>query len=520
MKSGLIVALAVGCADDVPSLEGGGSSETGDGDGDPSTSGDGDPATGDGDGDPTTSGDGDPGPASCADQPGPWDLGHPIPRQDQIPGDPQAGLDALLQEGYVSCGIPWTLFSLMKPFLGSFTGGPSLPWREGKNAEVPVGWNVIELDDGSEMVAPNCFNCHAAEFNGELVLGLGRHDADFTADLFSLMQLVPQLPPLDDSGAAFNKFLERFEVVGPDSQMLTIGTNPAVEYALILVSHRNPFTLEWSEEPLEQLPSNLVIPADPPPWWRAKKKATHFANGMSRGDHRGTMILASSLCTDTAAEASVILDYFIDIQAYLESIEPPQYPLPVDEVLAAEGAELFECHCQGCHGSYDAHDPGAETYPNLLVPLEIIGTDPVFASYAAGPLNYLEDWFESSYFGTVTDLATNDPFPGYVAPPLDAVWASAPYFHNASVPTLELVLDSEARPSYWKREDFDSTNYDWDALGWPYEVLDYGQDDADPSERSSIYDTSKAGHKNGGHSFGDALSEHERAAVLEYLKTI
>ncbi|MCB9748591.1 MAG: hypothetical protein H6713_01160 [Myxococcales bacterium] len=466
--------------------------------------------------DATTTGE----PLSCAELPGPWHLGYSIPRADSPPGDPQAGLDALLQEDYVSCGIPWEMFALMRPFLGSFAGGPELDWREGKNAQVPVGWNVLEMQDGSEIVAPNCFNCHSAEFNGELVLGLGRHDADFTTDLFTLMQLVPQLPPLNDAGDAFNKFLERFSVVGPDSSMLTVGTNPAVEYALILVSHRNPYTLEWSEEPLQELPPDLHVPADPPPWWRAKKKASHFANGMSRGDHRGTMILASSLCTDSAAEASQIVGYFDDVQAYLESIEPPNYPLPVDEALAAEGAALFECHCQGCHGSYDTDDPEAEEYPNMLIPLEVIGTDPVFAANAAGDLNYLQEWFEESYFGTVTELATDDPFPGYVAPPLDAVWASAPYFHNGSVPSLELVLDSGARPTYWKRVDLDSTHYDWDELGWRYEAVPYGQDDAPLTQRRFIYDTTKPGHSGAGHTFGDALDDHERAAVLEYLKTI
>jgi hypothetical protein len=109
---------------------------------------------------------------------------------------------------------------------------------------------------------------------------------------------------------------------------------------------------------------------------------------------------------------------------------------------------------------------------------------------------------------------------GYVAPPLDGIWATAPYFHNASVPTIELVLDSSARPTYWKRVDYESTNYDWDTLGWPYEVLDHGQDTASVSERKYIYDTTKPSHGNGGHSFGDDLDAQQRAAVIEYLKTL
>jgi mono/diheme cytochrome c family protein len=290
-------------------------------------------------------------------------------------------------------------------------------------------------------------------------------------------------------------------------------------YAVVLVSHRNPFTLAWQDESALEFPPNLTVPADPPPWWRHSKKASHFANGMSRGDHRGTMILASSLCTDTAAEASQILDYFIDIQAWLDSLEAPAYPRAVDQTLAAEGAELFECHCAGCHGTY-ADDPATETYDNLLIPLDVIGTDPVMAGYAANQFSYLEEWFEQSYFGTVTELATGEPFVGYVAPPLDGIWASAPYFHNGSVPSIELVLDSNRRPAHWVRDDFDSSNYDWQALGWPWSPRNYGQDDASIAERKYIYDTTKPGHRNTGHVFGDDFSDSERAAVLEYLKTI
>jgi mono/diheme cytochrome c family protein len=508
----ILTAPSLACGDAPPSLEGGSTGESGE-----SGSGSGD---GDGDGSTEEGESGETGePQSCAELPGPWDAGYSIAKKQPLPGDPQVGLDALLEEDYVSCGIPWELFGIMKPFIGSFASGPTLDWRSGKNAQVPVGWNVVEMGDGSELVVPNCFGCHAAEFDGELILGLGRHDGDFTTDLGSLMQLAPTLPPLNDAGAAFNKFLERFSVIGPPSTMLTIGTNPAIMYAVVLVSRRNPFTLAWLDEPLVEIPPGVLVPADPPPWWRAKKKATHFINGMSRGDHRGTMILASSLCTDTAAEASEVLDYFIDIQAWMATLEPPTYTRAVDEVLAAEGAELFECRCAGCHGTY-SDDPEAETYPNLLVPLELIGTDPVMASYAANELNYLEEWFKDSYYGTVTELETADPFVGYVAPPLDGVWASAPYFHNGSVPTLELVLDSSRRPTHWRREDYESTSYDWEALGWRWNPVPYGRDEAPLGERIYIYDTTQPGHANTGHTFGDDLGAHERAAVLEYLKTI
>ena len=55
---------------------------------------------------------------------------------------------------------------------------------------------------------------------------------------------------------------------------------------------------------------------------------------------------------------------------------------------------------------------------------------------------------------------TADPVPGYTAPPLDGIWATGPFLHNGSVPNLALVLDSTRRPTYWRRVDFDSTNFE------------------------------------------------------------
>jgi len=81
-------------------------------------------------------------------------------------------------------------------------------------------------------------------------------------------------------------------------------------------------------------------------------------------------------------------------------------------------------------------------------------------------------------------------------------------------------LSSSGRPTYWRRENYDSQNYDWNALGWVWQELDYGQSDAPIGEAKHIYDTPILGHDNGGHIFGDHLSDDERAAVLEYLESI
>jgi mono/diheme cytochrome c family protein len=509
LASGLLLSLA--CADPATpgneAAEESGSESPGDGDGDPTDTAE-----------TTESGEsGETGEPECVGN-GLWAYGHSIPMEAQSPGDPEAGRIALFEEDYVACGVPWELFGLAKGAIGSIGEGEMLAWRSGKNAQVPYSWNVNAAPDGSEFVSPNCLQCHAGHFNGELIIGLGRVDADYTTDIGTLMQAVPPLPAITDAGELMNKFVERYSAVGPWSQQRTVGTNPAIMLAVALVNYRNPFTLAWLDEPTMELPEGVIVAADPPPWWRVKKRAAQFINGMSRGDHRGTMILASSLCTDSAAEAAQILDYFADINAYLASLEPPEYPGPIDESLASEGEAIFLCECAGCHGTYD-EDPANETYPNLLLPLDVIGTDAIMASAAAGDFNYLEEWFDDSYYGTVSRVETNNPFVGYVAPPLDGIWATAPYFHNGSVPSIELVLDSSSRPAYWKRVDFDSTNYDWETLGWPWEPAQ-SQANTAASERKYVYDTTIMSHSKTGHTFGDQLTAYERKAVLEYLKTI
>ncbi len=117
-------------------------------------------------------------------------------------------------------------------------------------------------------------------------------------------------------------------------------------------------------------------------------------------------------------------------------------------------------------------------------------------------------------------MVPNDPFPGYMPPPLDGIWATAPYFHNGSVPNVELVLNSAARPTDWRRVDLDSTHFDEQALGWPYVEVPYPQDQAPEAERDLVYDTTLWSQSNQGHPFGDHLTSAERHAVIEYLKTL
>jgi hypothetical protein len=77
---------------------------------------------------------------------------------------------------------------------------------------------------------------------------------------------------------------------------------------------------------------------------------------------------------------------------------------------------------------------------------------------------------------------------------------------------LDALLNSKLRPRYWSR-DFNHTQYDYDQIGWKFSV------ENGPSN-TSIYNTDLPGYGNYGHTFGDVLTDAERKAVIEYLKTL
>jgi mono/diheme cytochrome c family protein len=244
-----------------------------------------------------------------------------------------------------------------------------------------------------------------------------------------------------------------------------------------------------------------------------KKKHAMFYDGAGRGDHARIMMTASTLCVDTVAEAEAIDAYFPDVRAFIMGLEAPAWPFAVDAALAATGETVFRGVCARCHGTYGE---GGE-YPNLVIALDEVGTDPLLASGVAQFAGDYVRWFNRSFFGEKAFLS---PARGYVAPPLDGIWATAPFLHNGSVPTMAALLDSSLRTPYFIRS-FDTSTYSETLMGWPSTPLPAGQDaEPDYDRKVKIYDTSLLGYSNAGHTFGDTLTAEERRAVLEYLKTL
>ena len=369
-------------------------------------------------------------------------------------------------------------------------------------------FTTIQSPEGISMIAPNCLQCHADSLRGEYLIGLPNTSFDFTVDMtfasgFIKKSLLYQYGESSKEWAASFPFIRAMEAVSPHIQTEVVGANPADKLAAVLAAHRDPTDLSWSDEPQLSIPTE-VVPADPPAWWLLKHKQAMFATGIGRGDFARLMMASSLLTLTDTTRAREIDDQFVHVRAYIESLEAPRYPLPVDFELATKGEHLFNKHCVKCHGTPDK-------YPNYLVDLSVIKTDSLLVTSNFAYPNFI-DWYNKSWFSKGTGRAFLEKGAGYVAPPLTGVWATAPYLHNGSVPTIYHMLNSKSRPTYWIQH---SSSFDIDSvqLGWQFKEVDGKVD-------KYVYDTTLPGYGNQGHTFGDELVDTERFAIIEYLKTM
>ena len=430
----------------------------------------------------------------------------PISPSKQRTGDAATGFQYLITGDYLKSGIPYSMF-----FLGSPRDTNNYLQRTGNNKNLSHDFTAVKAPNGELVVAPNCLQCHAQVFDGKLIVGLGNSLSDFTINRESTALIAEKfLKNLSGDNAkkydAAKNFITSIKAISPKLVTSTRGVNLADALAYLLVSHRDPQTLKWSDENLLTLPTE-IIPTDVPAWWLLKKKNAMFYNGFGRGDF-GRFLMASNLLTVTdTSEAKEVDKRFNDVLAYINSIQPPKYPRPIDEEMAAEGKAVFMATCKKCHGSYGE---GGE-YPNLLIPASIIKTDSMLYTANFSNPQFIE-WFNKSWFTTGDHPAKLVPYRGYIAPPLDGIWVTAPYLHNGSVPDLEALLNSKVRPTYWQR-NFLQPSYNYDIPGYNYQTKN------EPGS-SEVYNTTLKGYSNKGHYFGDKLSGKERRAVIEYLKTL
>jgi mono/diheme cytochrome c family protein len=360
---------------------------------------------------------------------------------------------------------------------------------------LPLGYT----EDGKGGITNNCFSCHGGKVAGKTIPGSGNTHVDLTAlttDLAKLRALdAGRDPNTVKSGLPFVANYHKgftnaviFEVLNwvqanPDV-MLKVGMNPK------LLAHHD---------------------MNPPAWWTTKRKERLYTDQFAPKTPRQNMPFARGRGPEGwEAKWHALEPDFVHIYQYIEELEVPKYPFEIDTDLAAKGNALFVKTCAECHGSYG---PDGE-FPNVIVPIEDIGTDAV--RLTAVPKDD-RIWNNKTWLQYGGKYPVWEESEGYLAPPLDGVWASAPYFHNGAAPTLTAVMNPSDRPKVWKRSE---NGYDKVNVGLEVEVFDSVPEGLSDRQRRMHYDTSHFGNTNTGHTFPDTLDADEKIAVIEYLKTL
>ncbi len=363
------------------------------------------------------------------------------------------------------------------------------------NDGLPMGLKRATSDDGSKVgIQVDCLLCHGGSIGGTSYVGLGNSTVDIEA-LFRDLTVADgrKWPPV------------------VYTLNTTRGTVNAGQFSSILLSMRNK---DLSVRKFPLLLGRGFPEIDTPPWWNLAPKATMYYDGRTDADSVRTnmQFLLGEATLDRLKELEPT---FRDIQAYIKSLTPPKYPFEIDTAMVNRGRVVFEKTCTKCHGTYD--EGGVASYPSRIVELDLIGTDPSRARALTPAMvaHYNATWLGEEHPGT-------EEVTGYQAPPLRGIWATAPYLHNGTVPTLWAVLKSTDRPDRFRRPASTSLDhYDRDRVGWRFEPLDGPADPTIPAYQAKfVVDTSRYGLSNRGHTFGDDLGDDDRRAVVEYLKTL
>jgi uncharacterized protein (DUF2235 family) len=248
-----------------------------------------------------------------------------------------------------------------------------------------------------------------------------------------------------------------------------------------------------------------------------------------------------------------------------DGVQSPKWPAEIlgkiDTDKSAKGAILYRELCVGCHqwpmGSEEGaaedrwttgtNDPSHRFLKVTMKSLSEIGTDPNeaqnFADRTAntGPLELgtvsakdglkfiSQKVIEQAYADLCLTPVQQDDWNGhreniilaplaYKARPHNGIWATPPYLHNGSVPSIYALLSPVSeRPKVFY---VGSKQYDPAKLGL----------NTDRLKGATEFKTWKRGNSNAGHEFNDGplgngrigrrLSDQERLEIIEYLKTL
>ena len=274
----------------------------------------------------------------------------------------------------------------------------------------------------------------------------------------------------------------------------------------------NPYKVVSLVPPMLDLSDGERVGASdfPPIFLQADRRDMQLhwdGNNPSLDERNLSAALGAGVTPETIDHAAIgrVADWLLDL-------EPPPSPIKTDDAAAAAGRTLFMAECASCHGHLadDGRYVFAGDALGAVTPIEAIGTD----------RSRLDSYTEAFRQRQLGELFAGTPYrfrhfvktDGYANMPLDGLWLRAPYLHNGSVPTLAaLLLPPEERPAAYLRG---SDVLDMQNGGFAAPACAPG---APAPDELFCFDTSLTGNGNGGHVYGTALDDQDRAALLAYL---
>lgn len=401
-----------------------------------------------------------------------------------------------------------------------WTGLPNLLLRDRWGFNIADG-RVAGLHDvhykNMTVGVAGCATCHSGKAAGRFYPGLGNKNID-------VVQLGSDLARAESKYAAATFYTgEKREVEQSAIRFAKTVGDPAIgnlTQGMVPVS----FIVGWFYNQGDDggKPVTRGAVKVPSLWgYAAKRPAGLFCDGYGVGTPPGWAVAVELTAGQTPETVHRYLPVIERAEQSLMALMPAAYPFTVDRDLVQPGEEVYLQNCRECHGSYSRDLDGL---PHLQSPqwisLKEVGTD-------ADRVNLVTDRFEQLVTqSSMSDLIKVNPGHrnGYFAPRLEGIWARFPFLHNGSVPNMRALLTPAAqRPQVFslkragERERFDES------------LLGLTLPDASEASRllergvkreRSIYDTRRVGHSRAGHEFGTELASADKAALIEYLKTL
>jgi hypothetical protein len=386
---------------------------------------------------------------------------------------------------------------------------------------------------GIDQVGLNCAVCHTGTVRDSpsspprVVLGMPAHQLDLQAFIEFVLDCtldnrltaenVRGRLPSEGGPSAFERALFRLGLVErlkvqtleQRNRIAPILGDRAPRWGRGRVDTFNPYKALQFNWNLDDLPAQERIgAADFPSLWNQRPREgmnLHWDGDNDSVDERNLSAGLGAGITPVTVDHAALKR----VRDWIWTLPPPVYPFDIDESFAARGATVYDQQCLACHADGRFRD-GVKSGDRvgLVEPISRIGTDrhrlDSYTSIFAANQYLL---FPQSPYRFTHFRKTN----GYANQPLDGIWARAPYLHNGSVPTLRDLLDEPAvRPRVFYRgyDVFDQTK-----VGFVSDV---------PEENGRLFfrfDVAVPGNGNGGHVYGTTLSDDDKRAVVEYLKT-